>query len=424
MKKIAIFLVLFFTANSYLFAQETGTKADEVDKLKEELRQLKGQFETMKSNYENKINQLETKITQLEQKITVAEVKPAQIAQAPQGPLGRYFQNFNPDISVIGDFTFHSTDKKSDEQYNQFKMRQAELAFSAPVDPYAKADLFLHVEPNDGGWNIGLCEGYMTLLNLPIENLQGKIGKFKANFGKVNRLHLHSLPWVDYPNMLTNYFGEEGMSQPGVSVSYLIPNPWNHYAELTFEAMNNRNAASFAGSSGRDMVYLAHLKNFFDINEESTLELGGSFATGPNDDGHGKNRTNLEGIDLTYKWRPLKEGLYRSLVFQNEVLFSQKDNVGDDELGRKEIDSWGAYSSLQYQFAKRWSAFGRYDFSEFPDYSNRHDNAYSTGLTFAQSEYCFWRLQFKHTDKDYDKDVNEVWLQCNFGLGPHRKHEY
>ncbi len=410
--------------SSYLFAHEIPPNNNEVDKLREEIEMLKGQFEEMKSNYETKINRLETKIGQLQQQTAAVETKSSQITQSSQAGLSRYFQNFNPDISVIGDFTYHGTDKKDDEQYNQFKMRQVELAFSAPVDPYARADLFLHVEPHGDEWNVGLCEGYMTLLNLPIENLQGKIGKFKANFGKVNRLHLHSLPWVDYPNMLTNYFGEEGMSQPGVSASYLIPNPWNQYAELTFEVMNNHNAASFAGSSGRDMVYLAHLKNFFDINETSTLELGGSLATGPNDDGHGKNRTTLEGIDLTYKWRPLKEGLYKSLTFQNEVLFSQKDNVGDDETGRKQIDSWGAYSSLQYQFAKRWSIFSRYDFSEFPDYANRHDNAISGGLTFAQSEYCFWRLQFKRTDRDYAKDSNEVWLQCNFGLGPHRKHEY
>ena len=417
MKKILIFLFLFFSLNPCLYAQQAEN--NEVDSLKEEMRQLKSQFEGMKTNYENKINQLEAKIAQIEQQTTAVEARASQVTQAPQAPSGRYFQNFNPDISVIGDFTFHGTDKKSDEQYNQFKMRQTELAFSAPVDPYARADLFLHVEPSGEEWKVGLCEGYLTLLNLPIENLQGKVGKFKANFGKVNRLHLHSLPWVDYPNMLTNFFGEEGMSQPGVSASYLIPNPWDKYIELSLEAINNRNSASFAGSQGRDMVYLAHLKNFLDLNEDSSLEFGTSLATGPNDDGHGKNRTTLEGIDLIYKWRPLKEGLYKSLTLQNEFLFSQKDQAD-----AKQVDSWGMYSALQYQFAKRWSVFSRYDFSEFPDYSNRHDNAYSTGLTFAQSEYCFWRLQFKHTDKDYAKDSNEVWLQCNFGLGPHRKHEY
>ncbi|MBU3933448.1 MAG: PspA/IM30 family protein [Candidatus Omnitrophica bacterium] len=418
MKKLSVFLIIFFMACPCVFAQDIENK-EEMNGLKEGLQTLKAQFEEMKSNYETKITQLETKVEQLKQQTEVVEAKAAQVPQAPQTGLGRYSQNFNPDISVIGDFTFHGTDKKSDEQYNQFKMRQAELAFSAPVDPYSRADLFLHVEPSGEEWKIGLCEGYLTLLNLPIENLQGKIGKFKANFGKVNRLHLHSLPWVDYPNVLTNFLGEEGMSQSGVSASYLIPNPWDKYLELTFEAINNRNSASFAGSQGRDMVYLAHLKNFFDLNEESTLELGGSIATGPNDDGHGKNRTTLEGIDLTYKWRPLKEGLYKSITFQNEFLFSQKDQTDT-----KQVDSWGAYSSLQYQFAKRLSAFGRYDYSEFPGYANRYDNAVSTGLTFAQSEYCFWRLQFKHTDKNYSKDSDEIWLQCNFGLGPHRKHEY
>jgi hypothetical protein len=423
MRKLLFFLLMLFSAASSLYA-ETGADPNEIGKLKQDLKLLKSQFEEMRSSYESKISQLESKVEQLTQHPAAAPDRAVEAAQPSQANLGRYFQNFNPDISVIGDFTYHGTDKKDDEQYNQFKVRQAELAFSASVDPYARADLFLHVEPNGGEWNIGLCEGYMTLLDLPVQDLQGKIGKFKANFGKVNRLHLHALPWVDYPNMLTNYFGEEGMSQPGVSASYLIPNPWDKYMELTLEAMNNHNDVSFAGDQGRDMVYVAHLKNFFDITEGSTLELGGSLATGPNDDGHGKNRTILEGVDLTYKWKPLKEGLYRSVVFQNEALFSQKDNVGDDASGRKQVDSWGAYSSLQYQFAKRWSVFSRYDFSEFPDSSDRQDNALSGGITFAQSEYCFWRAQLKHTDRNYGKDSNEIWLQCNFGLGPHRKHEY
>jgi len=422
MKRILGLLISLFSATTCLCAE---TDSNETGALQEDVKLLKSQLEEVKLSYENKVTQLESKVEQLIRQTAETSDKVAQVVQPAQENLGRNFQNFNPDISVIGDFTCHGTDKKDDEQYNQFKMRQAELAFSAPVDPYARADLFLHVEPNGDEWHVGLCEGYLTLLDLPVENLQGKIGKFKADFGKANRLHLHSAPWVDFPNMLTNYLGEEGMSLPGVSANYLIPNPWDKYMEITLEAINNHNSASFAGSQGRDMVYVAHLKNFFDINEEATLELGGSLATGPNDAGHGNNRTTLEGIDLTYKWKPLKEGLYKSLICQNEVLFSQKDNViAEEGADPKQIDSWGAYSSLQYQFAKRWSAFGRYDFSEFPDYSDRHDNALSSGLTFAQSEYCFWRVQFKHTDRDYGKDSHEAWLQCNFGLGPHRKHEY
>jgi len=420
MKRIPAIFIILFVVPACLYAQaDTG----ELNSLKEEIRLLKTQFEEMKSGYEDKIKQLESKVEEISQGQSETQIKVTQVASGPQSAAGRYLQYFNPDISVIGDFVYHGTDKKTDEIYNRFSMREVEFAFSAAVDPYAKADIFLSVEPEESA--VDLEEGYLTFLNLPIKGLQGKLGKFKSNFGKVNRLHRHQLPWADEPNMLTNFFGSEGMSEPGISASYLIPNPWDKYMELTFEVFNNRNSESFAGSSGRDMVYLTHLKNFFDINEESTLELGMSFATGPNDDRHGKNRTNIEGIDLTYKWRPLKEGIYKSLTFQNEAFFSQKDNViAEEGAGPKQIDSLGLYSSLQYQFAKRWSVFGRYDYSEFPNFASRSDNAYSAGLTFAQSEYVFWRLQFKHTDRNYEKDSSEVWLQCNFGLGPHRKHEY
>jgi len=411
MRKFLIFIILIFSFSPHLYAQE-----NDINKLQEEIMLLKSQFEEIKTSYEKKIEQLEAKLEQLEEEEKTTASKATQVASIQQA---RNFQSFNPDVSVIGDFTTFSTDQKGDEQYNRFNLRQAELAFSSYVDPYARADLFMHVEPGENEWHLGLCEGYLTLLELP-HNLQAKIGKVKANFGKINRQHLHSLPWVDYPNMLTNYFGEEGMSAPGVSISGLLPNPWDQYIELTFEAFNNNNSTSFASSDKKDIVYLAHLKNFFELNEKSTLEIGGSFATGLNDDGHNKNRTNLVGIDITYKWRPLREGLYKSLTFQNELLVSHK-NQSD---GRQRIDSWGAYSSLEYKFSRRWSAFGRFDYSEFPDYSSRHDKAISLGLTFAQSEYCFWRLQFKHTNRNYDKDTNEVWLQCNFGLGPHRAHEY
>ncbi|MBU4376643.1 MAG: hypothetical protein KKD29_04100 [Candidatus Omnitrophica bacterium] len=419
MKKPLVFLITLFVACPCLFAQSIDSKT-ETDQLREDLQTLKAQFEDMKSQYEDKINQLESKIENLEQKTASAETKPAQVAQAPQTGLGRYFQSFNPEISVIGDFIYHGINKDDDDLRNQFSMRQAELAFSAHVDPYARGDFFFHVEPDGNEWHIGLCEGYLTLLNPPyLEDLQAKIGKFKVEFGKANKLHLHALPWVDYPNIITNYFGGEGMGQPGVSLSYLIPNPWDKYIELTAQVVDNHNTASFAGADGEDLVYLTHLKNFFDINEESTIELGGSFATGRNQSDRNDKWTFLEGVDLTYKWRPLKQGLYNSLISQSEIFLSQKQQVDAHT-----VSSLGLYSSLQYQFAKRWSVFSRYDFSEFPDYSDRREQAVSGGLTFAQSEYCFWRLQYKHTDRNYSNNSDEIWLQCDFGLGPHRKHAY
>jgi hypothetical protein len=258
------------------------------------------------------------------------------------------------------------------------------------------------------------------------------VGKFRSAFGKANQLHTHNMPWVDRPNVITNFFAAEGMSEEGLEISWLIPNPGDNYMELTFDLQNNENGQSFAGSEADDVMYGGHLKNFFDLSETSTLELGLSYATAPNDHGHGSRRTHLEGLDLTCKWRPQEEGLYKSITWQTELLFSQKDQAEHEEeeehVHDGTVDSWGMYSSLEYQFARRWSVFGRYDYSQFPDDNDSSENAFGAGVTFKQSEYCFWRLGSKHTRGDFAESGNEerqeLWLQLNFGIGPHRAHTY
>lgn len=328
-------------------------------------------------------------------------------------------QSFNPDLSVIGDFTGHISNKGvREENEDRFSLREVEVAFSAAIDPYARGDIFLAIEEDKGSYEIDVEEGYVVFPELP-GDLQAKIGKFKANFGKANTYHTHQRPWVTNPDFINRYFGTDQMAEAGVSANYLVPNPWDKYIELTVEAFNNGNEKSFAGGKSNDLVYLAHLKNFFDLSESSTLELGLSGATGPNDNGHGRQRTNLERIDLTYKWRPEKEGLYKSFTWQTEFLASQ-NNKHD----RIDENSFGLYSSLQYQFERRWTAGLRYDYSEFPHDSSKYSSGYTANLTFAQSEFAFWRIEYKHTDRNFYNDSDEVWLQLDFGMGPHRAHKY
>lgn len=329
-------------------------------------------------------------------------------------------QGFNPDISAIGDVLFHAGKNEQGERENQFQFRELELAVGAVVDPYGRADFFVGIEEEDDEWKANLEEGYFTFDTLPYD-LKARAGKFYSAFGRANTLHTHALPWVDRPTVIRNYFGEEGMSEAGAELSWLVPNPWNAYMDLTFQVQNNDNEASFGTTEGDDVIYVTHLKNFFEIDRDSGLDIGGSFATGSNAAAGGEHRTCLEGLDVTYKWRPAQEGLYRSLTWMNELLLSQK------ELSEDTVDSYGWYSSLEYQFDRRWSLFGRYDYAQFPDDKDSYEQAYSPGLTFRQSEYCFWRLQFKHTDGRGDwatSSRDEVFIQLNFGIGPHRAHAY
>ncbi len=413
-RTLCIFILLpLLLLTQISFVQEIA--AAEQD-LSRELRQLKDDLEKIRGQYEREIERLEKKIDELSKERHTERVE----EETPAAPRGAYagLTAFNPKISVIGDFVGNITEDEKDELGDRFSVREVELAFSASVDPYARADFFLALEDEGDERHLDLEEGHITFLKLPLE-LQAKVGKFRSRFGRANLYHLHRMPWVDYPNMVVNFFGEEGMSEQGISVNRLIPNPWDQFMELTLEVFNNENEESFAGGEGDDLVYLAHLKSFFDFSQSSNFQLGLSYATGPNDEGHGGTRTHMQGVDLTYRWRPKEQGLYRSLVFQNEALFSQRDQDPGNV-----IHSLGLYSYLGYQFGRRWTAGLRYDYSEFPEDNDSRENGYSGLLTFQQSEFAFWRLQYKRTERNFDRDIDELWLQCNFGIGPHRAHEY
>ena len=417
MNRLACLLVLWVTLGMVCSASAEDHSL-EANTTKEDLRQLKEEVEKIKQEYEQKIKELRQKIEDLSERQSQAAV--------PQQPSGASavsssvsgIQSFNPEISMIGDFVGKTTSDENDDNGDRFSVREVETAFSASVDPYARADFFLSLEEDQGERDFNLEEGYLTFLSLPL-GLQAKLGKFKDHFGKANLYHTHNSPWVDDPTMIANFFGEEGLNGQGISLNRLISNPWDQYVELTLEAVNNDNPESFSGNNGDSLAFIAHLKNFLEFSDASNLEVGLSAATGPNDQGHGGYRTNLEGMDLTYRWRPPEQGLYKSLIFQNELLFSQKDQP----LGG-EVRSLGGYSYLGYQFQRRWSAGTRYDYSEFPDNNDHLEKVLSGILTFQQSEFAFLRLQYTHRERNFSDNANELWLQCNFGIGPHRAHQY
>jgi hypothetical protein len=341
------------------------------------------------------------------------------------------YQNSNPDISAIGDFISQvgqipkgeTPDSLTATNKSRAQLQEVEFGFSNPVDPYGRSDLILSVErQDDGSYDAHIEEGYFTYTHLPYD-LQVRVGKFYSVFGRANLYHTHAMPWVDRPLPIRTLFGDEGLNDAGGEISWLVPNPWDAYIELTQDVQSNGNEAEFAGSGANGLMYVTHLKNYFDLTSDTSLEFGGSFATGTNGTGNGGSpKTNVEGLDLTYKWKPYQQGLYKSLTWMSEALFNQKDEASDGT-----VTSQGWYSSLEYQLTKRWFTFERYGYSEYPDSSSLHENAYSVGLTFHQSEFMFWRLQYEHTNGDNyagDVDRDQLFLQADFLIGLHPAHKY
>jgi len=323
--------------------------------------------------------------------------------------------SFNPDIGVIGDFqgSYTSKGQKNFDLY----LNETEVSLQATVDPYARADFFLSFsrDPVTGKYGVEVEEGYLTTLSLPAR-LQLKAGRFRSAIGRMNTVHPHALPFIDMPNAYVNYFGEEGLKDEGLSLSWLLPTK-AFYQELLFQVTSGYSEApAFARSEGNRLLYVGHLKNFFTLNDDNTLELGLSAISGPNDSAR---VSNLGAIDLTYKWKPIKLNTYHSLTWQSEFYFNHADLTDSYSMS-----SFGMYSFIQYQLAKRWFLTGRYDYAQKPFDKTLKENAFSLTAGWYATEFSKLEFETKTTDDNIDKRFYQAWLRWIFVIGAHGAHQY
>ncbi len=322
---------------------------------------------------------------------------------------------FNPDIGVIGDFqgSYISRGKKNFNAY----LNETEVSLQAAVDPYIRADFFISFgrDAETGKYGVEVEEGYLTTLSLPYQ-LQLKVGKFRQAVGRINPVHPHALPFIDLPNAYVNYFGEEGLNDEGASLSWLLPNK-SFYQEFIFQLTSGFSESPvFTRSEGNRFVYLGHLKNFFTLNDNATLELGLTAISGPNDS---SRVTNMAAGDLTYKWKPLAMNTYRSLTWQSEFYFSHANYLPGNA-----TNSFGLYSFLQYQLSKRWFLVGRYDYAQKPFDKSIKEKAYSFTAGWYATEFSKIELEGKTTDDNFDKRYYQAWLRWIFVIGAHGAHQY
>lgn len=348
-------------------------------------------------------------LKQIEQQMQGAN----QGAQQPQQT--RSSLSFNPDIGVIGDFqaSYLSKGKRNFDAY----LNETELSLQAAVDPYIRADFFLSFsrDPVTRKYGVEVEEGYLTTLSLPAK-LQLKAGKFREAVGRINTTHPHALPFIDLPNAYVNYFGDEGLNDEGLSLSWLVPNK-KFYQELIFQATSGQSESPsfFRGDNSR-FIYLGHLKNFFTLSDNSTLELGLTGITGPNDS---SRTTSIAAADLTFKWKPVQMNTYKSVTWQSEFYYGHA-NLLDNFF----INSFGLYSFLQYQLAKRWFLTGRYDYAQKPYDKKIVEQAYSLTAGWYATEFSKIELEGKTTDDNIDKRFYQAWLRWIFVIGAHGAHQY
>jgi hypothetical protein len=360
-------------------------------------------------------------------------------AQQPTGT-GSTNPRLLPDISVVGDLIFDLSRRSTQEDGRRFSVREIELALQAAVDPYFRGDVFLGYSDVEG---VAIEQAFLTATALPWQ-VEGRLGRFIMPFGKQNLTHRHDLHTIDYPYVIQRFLGEEGLKGTGLHASKVF-SPFGFYQEFIVSAVDHLGddegltpqEPSSAELSG--LGYMARLRNYWDLTPNANLEISASASTGkraqpldvPDEINAVNARQSVLGFDITYRWRPLQQGLYKSFILQAELMrqLNEADPTLPDDvtpdayLGPRQNFN-GAYIFSRYQLSRRGYLGARGDFLQDPESDG--DN-----LTAASAYYEFYPSEFSKILAGYERlwpaastSQGRFIIQATFALGPHRPHPF
>jgi hypothetical protein len=336
----------------------------------------------------------------------------------------------NPDISLIGDF-IGTAGHNQVAPGRSLEMHESEVGIQAIIDPYARADAFISF----GETGVNVEEAYVTFTSLPA-GLLLKVGKKRADFGKVNTIHNHALPFIDRPLVTNNLVGgEDGIDDAGFFLSRFLPAPKNWFLEGSAEVLRGDSADVFQANRREDVSVVGHLRAYRDLTESTNLDLGLSYARGHNNAGIGSSfdpsrfLTNLYSGDATLRWKPLRRAIYNSFLFRTELVWSARDQLSAPLPNIFQTQhAFGMYSSAEYRVNRRWTVGGRFDRSGHATDARLTDSGFSGILTYWPSEFSQIRGQYRFghlatTPTDFS-NANELLFQFLFVMGAHGAHPF
>jgi hypothetical protein len=337
---------------------------------------------------------------------------------------------------------------------NGFNLRHLELGLSAAVDPYFRAWTTIVFE--EGGTEIE--EAVIQTTSLPYAlTLSG--GKFFSGIGRINRQHPHEYDFFDQPLIYELLFGDHGLNEKGVQVTWLAPTPL--YLLFGVEALNGENEKLFQHVDAEQLpsrdgprLWTGFIKAGPDLGSRHAAQIGLSYAVGRHQEAHDGNndgdndhwldgRTYLWGVDVVYKYNAHRPHGQGNLVVQAEYFNRKKDLTVEEHLlnpgviGRSRIERQdGYYVQALYGFAPRWRAGVRWDQVGLTNRVQRpnltvtdygESRRASAMIDWRPSEFSILRLQAGRSDLDTDDGREKIWeyiLQWQVTFGKHAAHHF
>ncbi len=377
----------------------------------------------------------------------------AQVPPPPQGvggTQGPTNPRMLPDFSAVGDLVGDLTDRGTTQSDGtRFSVREVELAVQAVVDPFFRGDVFLGISDVE---KISIEQAFLTTTALP-HGLQVQMGRFLMPVGKQNTTHRHDLHTVEYPWVIQKFLSDDGLKGTGLTLSKIF-SPFGFYQEMIVSAIDRfgdapegLRAGEAVNKSLDGLGYSARFRNYVDISQDVNFELSASAITGKRvqpftpfvsaagDSLNAVNaRQSLGGLDLTFRWKPLQQGLYKSFLFQAEVMHQWNERVASlppkypgiparPYLGPNR-DFTGSYVFARWQLSQRLYLGGRYDSLEDPTADGATFSAGSGFLEWFPSEFSKLTAQYERATPPGQPAMNRILLQAAFAVGPHKPHPF
>ena len=366
--------------------------------------------------------------------------------QQGQGPTN---PRLLPDISAVGDLVGDLSPKGTTQEGGErFAIREVEVALQAAVDPYFRGDVFLGLSDLE---KVSIEQAYLTATSLPW-GLEVRLGRFLMPVGKQNTTHRHDLHSVDYPYAIQRFFGDEGLKGTGIYASRIFA-PLGFYQEVILTAVDRFGEPDEGVASTLEPInkklsglgYSARLRNYWDLNEASNVELSFSGITGKREQpvfvGSDVTsfatpaRQSVLGTDFTYRWRPLQQGLYKSFILQAEFMrqLNEKDPrlavpsgvpTAEFSYGGPDRAFSGGYAFARYQLTRRGYLGARFDSFQDEAAAGRTSTAASGYLEYFPSEFSKLIAAYERYSPAEGSATNRILLQATFALGPHKPHPF
>jgi hypothetical protein len=327
---------------------------------------------------------------------------PAQTTPAPQSK-----NFFNPQISLVTDFRWNAINSDPTVRKRGF-LKEAELGLASDIDPFLRGEAYIAFADENGESVAEVEEAFARYSNLG-RGVSAKFGKIAAAIGRVQRNHADQLNWLDFPFMVQDMLGEEGLRAGGASLSYLLPG--DRFHEFTIEALDAPNEALFARAHAGSPVFVGAYRTFFDFNQDSSAQVGLSYANGASN--VGTNRSQLFAAEFTYKWQPGTPG--KSLNFETEGYWAKPGGSSDTK--------FGAFSALTYELRPRLFTYAKVDYSEVPN-STDIRRGLTLGATLKVTEFHHWRVEWQSINSNFAPNQNVLNIQFQWIIGAHPAHKY